>query len=888
MTTIAPVAVDIAKNLVPKAKELVSDAIVAILKTQFDIDHVIDMTKDFTAPKADCGDLSFQCFALVKPLKAKEELFKSKNAKNAPVTPVSTAEFLSIELTKFIEDPTSPYLRLNNQVLIKDMNIVSGYLNINLTLGFHGQLLTSVIFGQYLQKQLDRSKDRVMIEYSQPNTHKAFHVGHMRNAALGDCLTRVYEQCGHSVTPVNYFGDEGAHVAKCLWYLQSYYLPKAQKAFAKGEKYDPTNPDSVYPIESIEALEASIPLEDRAEWLGQLYTDAVNLLDLSLYTTMPWPQVVAGKVISQKPHPDPTAPSSWNVLEVDYGKDTPATVVCGGVGYKLGDVVAYLPVGAKLNKKMGIIAPKDMKGVESCGVVLAYTELEEVVALDDSQVAEYRAILTPKPVEAPVVATPEPVVVDAAAAAAPAATPVKGKKGGNNNNNNKKQVEMSVETIMTKVIRVLPPTYIIGQSLAENAKLPQYKDVSVMEVFNKLKKESADVLLKLEHQDPEQVALWKRTGQWSLDEFHRIYDWLGCRFDHDFTESEVSEPSRVIVEDMLSKGLLVKKDGAVVCDLNEYNLGYCVLLKSDGAGLYATKDLALAQRKFDQFKIDKSIYVVDAAQSHHFAQVFKTLELTGYPQAKKCVHLPYGVVVLPSGRMSSRKGNVLLFSELRSTLETVLQQKYGQDVPLSKEVVRRIAVAAIRYGMLNHDTAKDIVFDLEKWTNNTGNTGPYLMYAYSRITSILSIRAAPELNKFDLATALTQLGCDVTGFTTTCPHTNVTTVNWAEWFPTPSGQKFLSLVNFDQFLNEKVERVALANFYRFWPVMQQTCVTNNPSPVCDYVFTVAQSFSGWYEQVRLRSLALEQVPTKIVFLVAMKNLINALVNVLGFSTLERM
>eukprot|EP00461_Guttulinopsis_vulgaris_P001819 UN01819 len=404
----------------------------------------------------------------------------------------------------------------------------------------------------------------------------------------------------------------------------------------------------------------------------------------------------------------------------------------------------------------------------------------------------------------------------------------------------------------------------------------------------KLKKESADVLLKLEHQDPESVALWKRTGQWSLDEFHRIYDWLGCRFDRDFTESEVSEPSRKIVQEMFDKGLLIKKDGAVVCDLNEYNLGYCVLLKSDGAGLYATKDLALAQVKFDQFKVDKSIYVVDSAQSYHFAQVFKTLELTGYPQAKKCVHLPYGVVTLPSGRMSSRKGNVLLFSQLRRTMEKVLQEKYGKDQKLHPEVVRRIAVASIRYGMLNHDTSKDIVFDIEKWTNNTGNTGPYLMYAYSRITSILQVRDTPDGNKFDLATALKQLNIDITGFTSVCPISGVTTIKWEEFFNTEQGQKFLSLVDYDKYLTEKVESATLLNLYRFWPLMQNAVEANNPSPLCDYVFSVAQSFSGWYEQVRLRALDVEQIPTKIVFLLAIKNFIQKVCNVLGFQTLDRM
>lgn len=873
--SVQPVDVKVARNLVPIAKDLIGKAIESILKTHFDIEYKCDIQKDFTQPKADCGDLSFQCFTFVKLLKPLEAVFKTKHPKGTGVNPPAIAEFFMTELQKLVDDATTAELKLDNKCIIKSMNMIAGYLNIDLTRSFHGQLLTSVVFGEYLKPTLDTTKDRVMIEYSQPNTHKAFHVGHMRNAALGDCLTRLYEQNGHHVTPVNYFGDEGAHVAKCLWYLQSTYLPKAQEAYAKGLKYDPTDPKSVYPIKDMDDLENAIPVPARAEWLGELYTEAVNLLDLSLYTTMAWPQVVAAKVISQKPHPAATAPHNWNVCEVEFGEGKVATVVCGGVGYKVGDIVAYLPVGAKLNKKMGVVAPKDMQGVESHGVMLAYTELEMEPTLTAEQIAEYKALLTP-PVKAEE-AKPEPEAAPAAA-----------KKGGKGKA--AKKDELTAAVIATKVIMVLPADSVVGDNLAEVGKLEEYKKsgVKVMDVYNKLKKEAADVLLKLEHQEAESVALWKRTGQWSLDEFHRIYKWLGCRFDRDFTESEVSEPSRKIVEKMFEDGLLVKKDGAVVCDLNEYNLGYCVLLKSDGAGLYATKDLALARTKFDEFAVDKSIYVVDAAQSYHFAQVFKTLELTGYPQAKKCIHLPYGIVTLPSGRMSSRKGNVMLFSQLRSAMETVLQQKYGKDQLLGDEVIRRIAVASIRYGMLNHDTANNIVFDLEQWTNNTGNTGPYLLYAYSRITSILQIREQPDETKFDLATVLKTLGCDYTGYTSTCPYTNITTINWPAWLKSEGGQKFMQLVDYDKYLTEKVETNTIVNLYRFWPLMQQAMDNNNPSPLCDYVFSVAQSFSGWYEQVRLRQLATEQVPTKVVFLVAIKDFIKQVTSVLGFETVDRM
>lgn len=146
-------------------------------------------------------------------------------------------------------------------------------------------------------------------------------------------------------------------------------------------------------------------------------------------------------------------------------------------------------------------------------------------------------------------------------------------------------------------------------------------------------------------------------SQWCLDEFKRIYRWLNARFDHDFFESEVAAESKQTVAEYQAKGVFVMNDGAVGADLSQVGLGFQILLKRDGTGLYATKDLALARRKFEQFHIDKSIYVVDSAQSFHFQQVFATLKMMGYPQAERCYHLPYGLVILPDGKMSSRKGN---------------------------------------------------------------------------------------------------------------------------------------------------------------------------------------------------------------------------------------
>jgi arginyl-tRNA synthetase len=654
----------------------------------------------------------------------------------------------------------------------------------------------------------------------------------MRNAALGDCLVRIYEQAGHEVVAVNYFGDEGAHVAKCLWYLQKVYMPLAQAAHAAGRAYNPEDPDSVYPMASIDDIDV-VPAAARAEWLGDMYTRAVDLLDLSQHTDMPFPMVIAAKVLSKEAHPDPEAPANWHVCQLDLGEDKTATVVCGGTGYEVGDMVAYLPVGAKLTKKMGIIEPRDMKGVSSCGVMLAERELGMGEPEEDA----------PKK---------------------------KGKKAG---------ASASGAASAANKIMVLKADAPAGECLAELGRKPEFEGPSVMAEFNRLKKEAGDVLLKLEHGDAEQTALWRKTGQWSLDEFHSIYDWLDCRFDHDFTESEVSEPSRAIVAKWLDAGFLEHSNGAVVADLTKYNLGKCTLLKSDGAGLYATKDLALAARKFDQFHIDKSIYVVDAAQTYHFQQVFKTLELAGYEQARKCTHIPYGLVVLPSGRMSSRKGNVMLFSQLRTAIMDVMRSKYDTD----DATHRRIAVASIKYGMLNHDTSKDIVFELDKWTTNTGNTGPYILYAYSRIMSIFTLRdPSVATNKFNLSSILAALGVDTGSFV------NEERLMLDKLFQASADNAFFHAVDFEKYLDHPLERALMLQVHKFWPTIFGAAESNNPSPVCDFVFALAQTFSMWYEKVRLTAVPTEAVPTKLSLLYAVAMVLAQTMKVLGCTVVTKM
>ena len=177
--------------------------------------------------------------------------------------------------------------------------------------------------------------------------------------------------------------------------------------------------------------------------------------------------------------------------------------------------------------------------------------------------------------------------------------------------------------------------------------------------------------------------------------------------------------------------------------MDKEELGFFLLLKSDGNTLYSTKDLALAKRKFEQYQIERSIYVVGAEQTLHFQQVFATLQRMGYTQASQCFHLPYALVVLQDGKMSSRKGNIILFSQLQQEMSAFIRKNYLDQHREEwtnaeiEETTRKVAVTAIKYGMLNQDSNKQIVFSMNDWLVAEGDTGIYLIYAYVRIRSIV-------------------------------------------------------------------------------------------------------------------------------------------------------
>lgn len=263
--------------------------------------------------------------------------------------------------------------------------------------------------------------------------------------------------------------------------------------------------------------------------------------------------------------------------------------------------------------------------------------------------------------------------------------------------------------------------------------------------------------------DPEIRDLWRITRQWSLDELDDILRLLDVDIDVYFFESQVDEPAKEIAEELISLGIAEdeRPEGPVIVKIDE-KLGLkkekyrtAVILRSDGTTLYLTKDLALAREKFEKYKVDRSIYVVDVRQSLHFKQAFQILKLWGYEQAEKCYHLAYGFVTLPEGAMSARRGNVILFMDVveeaeRRVLDIIAEK--NPDLPEEKraEVARQIGLGALTYSMLSVDNNKDTVFEWDAALSFDGQSAPYIQNAHVRANSILrKISQLPEQASFD-------------------------------------------------------------------------------------------------------------------------------------------
>ena len=540
-----------------------------------------------TPPQLEFGDMASKiCFSLPKKLRK---------------SPFDIAN----EIVKKIKIPKDS--------LISKVEAKAGYINFF----FNYPKITKVILKTILKEKDSYgssgtgNKKIIMVEFAHPNTHKGFHIGHLRNISTGESISRILEFTGHKVVRANYQGDIGPHVAKALWGFINLYKCKS-------------------------------PKEKKGEWIGEVYTE--------------------------------------------------------------------------VNKKFS----------------------------DDEAVNK-----------------------------------------------------------------------------------------EVLEINNKLYSGDKKIL-----------ELWKMTRKWCLDDLENIYKQLDTKFDKYYFESQVEKRAVEISKELLEKGIAQQSEGAIIIDLSKYNLSTFVLLTREGNPVYESKDLALAERQFGDFKFDRCIHVVGSEQKLYFQQLFKVFELIDSPGAGKSYHLVYELVNLKTGKMSSRLGSVVLYTQLRDKILKKIQKEIEKrNSKLSKKekqtLAEKIAIGALKYGMLSMSCDKVLIFDWEKALMLEGNTGPYLQYAHTRCNGILS-----------------------------------KVKNWK-----------------DNAVNENLtcgEEKLVKKLSEFPEVVEQTLRDFRPHYLCNYAYDLATIFSEFYHLCPVLKAEKELRDFRLSLVKATKITLKNCLNLLGIDTPEKM
>ena len=245
---------------------------------------------------------------------------------------------------------------------------------------------------------------------------------------------------------------------------------------------------------------------------------------------------------------------------------------------------------------------------------------------------------------------------------------------------------------------------------------------------------------KIEDGDPEATELFNWFKKLTLAEAARVYDDLGIRFDSYAGESFYNDKMDRVVDELRAKNLLKLDQGAEIVDLAEYKMPPCIILRSDGATLYATRDIAAALYRKDTYDFDKALYVVAYQQDLHFKQVFKVIELLGYPWYKDLTHVSFGMVSVKDGTLSTRKGNVIYLRDvLKASVEKTLEiiKEKSPDLEDKEQVAKLVGVGAVVWNGLYNGRIKDVVFDWDTVLNFDGETGPYAQYTHARACSVL-------------------------------------------------------------------------------------------------------------------------------------------------------
>ncbi len=532
-------------------------------------------------PKQEFGDYALPCFNLVKEFK------KNPNE-------------LANEIAKKIK---SKYFTVS---------VVGGYINFKI----NKEILVGQTIKEILKKKDNYGKgskknEKIMVEYSQPNTHKEFHIGHLRNTVIGNALVNILRFNGYNVVAANYINDTGTHVSYVLWIYNKFYRNKE-------------------------------PKKDKNEWLGKLYVEA------------------------------------------------------------------------------------------------------------------------------------------------------------------RKKVEDNPE----------------------------------------FKKDIDLITKKLENKDKYYTSLWKKTRQYSLEDFSEIYRTLNVKFDAWFYDYQLIEKTKHIIKELLEKKIIYESEGALIVDLEKYGLHKTIIQKSDGTIVYLAKDFALAKEKFTRFKIDKSLHVVGVEQRLHFQQLFKILELYGFKQAKNCYHLAYELVNLSKGKMSARSGNIVTFHEFYDELlRHAIAETGKRNKELNKSKVEKIAnnvaLSAMKFTMLNQDINKVITFDMKEALSFEGDTGPYLQYTYARASSILR------------------------------------------------KGKLKGKINFS-LLKEEKEIEIVKKLYNFQNLIDSISKNYQIQELTHYMIELAQLFNEFYHSYNVLKAEGKLRNARLALVLCVREVLNSCLNLIGIESLERM
>lgn len=366
-------------------------------------------------------------------------------------------------------------------------------------------------------------------------------------------------------------------------------------------------------------------------------------------------------------------------------------------------------------------------------------------------------------------------------------------------------------------------------------------------------KEAHEMLVKWEQNDPEVRALWKKMNDWVYAGFDETYKALGVGFDKIYYESNTYLVGKKKVEEGLAKGLFFRKDdNSVWADLTDEGLDQKLLLRSDGTSVYMTQDIGTAEMRFNDFPIDKMIYVVGNEQNYHFQVLSILLDRLGFKWGKELVHFSYGMVELPNGKMKSREGTVVDADDLIAAMIADAKQtseELGKFKDMSEEerneIARIVGLGALKYFILKVDARKNMLFNPEESIDFNGNTGPFIQYTYARIRSILRKAAAEGI------TIPTTLSDEM-----------------------PLNEKEIELI---QKLNE------------FGAAVEQAGKDYSPSGIANYCYELTKAFNQFYHDYSIIGADTEN--EKVVRLVLAQNVGKTLKNgmaLLGIEVPERM